>query len=69
MPGCVEGRNSPTRQCNRIFKNTVISLCHETTIQSVSKTYDIPYTTLERWYNEWVESENARMANEWKRSA
>lgn len=47
-----------------VFKTTVVSLCHETTIQSVSRAYNIPYTTLERWYYEWADREIARITSE-----
>lgn len=39
------------------FKETVASLCQETTIKSVSRAYAIPYSSLERWYYEWAEAQ------------
>ncbi|WP_335872579.1 hypothetical protein [Bacillus sp. 2205SS5-2] len=41
-----------------LFKEITSSLCHETTIQAVSRAYQIPYTTLERWYYQWAERQN-----------
>jgi transposase len=49
-----------------MFKETIVSLCQETTIQSAAKAVDIPYTTLERWYYAWADRENGRNIRERK---
>ncbi|ALX48771.1 hypothetical protein AOX59_09165 [Lentibacillus amyloliquefaciens] len=40
-----------------LFKKAVVTLCHESALQSVANTLRVPYTTVERWYYQWAEEE------------
>jgi transposase len=43
-----------------LYKEALMTLCDESSIQSVSTSFDVPYSTLERWYYEWAEQQNDR---------
>jgi transposase len=45
------------RATTSFFRKNIVKRCHERPLTQVSKEYEVPYSTLERWYYEMISSE------------
>lgn len=58
----VEWRGIPQYgKVTTLFREAVLSLCQDRSLSSAAQLLKVPYTTLERWYYQWVEEATGSM--------